>query len=479
MKNKKLKSFLCFLLAFVVLFSFPLEIKAHAAALEAAWLTYAIITYMAACGIVFTATGGAQALANAVNEAWDDWTETQTEIIDITDYIEVYKGGNSGGSPDPNETGLQFGYAAAAVLAKFVEWLLNNGWAKGTKVEKEYNFGSWEAKKTSDGTSSGVWESFNCFTSIIGEVETGVYNETNYYRAPILQLGTVIENPIAYNYRTYSATEYMYIYWDDSFGFRVITKNIATGNQSRSPKNFHPLQTSKAFGFNSYTENFDASFKQITFAYFDNLLYFGFIGKDGMLYLGSFIQHGMPDIDKSSLSASITIPDEVPDISPSTDTEALRINLTEIFGDNKPDTVEEAADIIENVITDTGKLPNPKPQITTDTNLNPSPSPVPTPAPTPVIEDIDDLGLPALGEALFTRFPFSLPRDILALFKILSAEPQTPKWSVDLTGEALGISSEFVIDFSNFEMLGTICRWFSVISFALFLILITKGMIGW
>ena len=180
-----------------------------------------------------------------------------------------------------------------------------------------------------------------------------------------------------------------------------------------------------------------------------------------------------------SSDSTVTIPEEVPDISPSIETEVLRINLTEIFGDNKPDTVEEAADIIENVITDTGKLPNPKPQITTDTNLNPSPSPVLTPAPTPVIEDIDDLGLPELGEALFTRFPFSLPRDILALFKILSAEPQTPKWSVDLTGEALGISSEFVIDFSNFEMLGTICRWFSVISFALFLILITKGMIGW
>lgn len=56
MKNKTLKKILCFLLAFVVMISTPLNLQANAVAVES-WVIWGIVTYLTSIGLIFTASG--------------------------------------------------------------------------------------------------------------------------------------------------------------------------------------------------------------------------------------------------------------------------------------------------------------------------------------------------------------------------------------------------------------------------------------
>lgn len=112
-----------------------------------------------------------------------------------------------------------------------------------------------------------------------------------------------------------------------------------------------------------------------------------------------------------------------------------------------------------------------------------------TAAPTPPsisdgdVEDVDELGLPSLGEALTRRFPFSIPWDIARGITLLAAPAKTPYFEVDfyapisdLVGGWQG-STKLVLDFSQFESLGRLSRWTSTIGFCLFLASATKRFI--
>ena len=65
------KRFLCLLLALIILATVPLQLHAKALAIESAWVIYAIITYLAAVGITFTAVGGIEALQAQVQDKTD------------------------------------------------------------------------------------------------------------------------------------------------------------------------------------------------------------------------------------------------------------------------------------------------------------------------------------------------------------------------------------------------------------------------
>lgn len=112
-----------------------------------------------------------------------------------------------------------------------------------------------------------------------------------------------------------------------------------------------------------------------------------------------------------------------------------------------------------------------------------------TAAPTPPsisdgdVEDVDELGLPSLGEALTRRFPFSIPWDIARGITLLAAPAKTPYFEVDfyapisdLVGGWQG-STKLVLDFSQFESLGRLSRWTSTIGFCLFLASATNRFI--
>lgn len=97
--------------------------------------------------------------------------------------------------------------------------------------------------------------------------------------------------------------------------------------------------------------------------------------------------------------------------------------------------------------------------------------------------DLDGLGLPALGTALMTRFPFSIPWDVVRGIKLLAAPAEAPYWEVDFLAPIAGRvggwkgSTKVVIDMGQYEIIGQLCRWTSTIGFCLILAAGTKKLI--
>ena len=89
----------------------------------------------------------------------------------------------------------------------------------------------------------------------------------------------------------------------------------------------------------------------------------------------------------------------------------------------------------------------------------------------------------SLGAVFISKFPFSIPWDFAAAVELLAAPPKTPHWEVDFmaplehrVGSWAG-DTTIVIDFSDFEILGQLCRWVTTIMFCAALISGTKRLI--
>ncbi len=99
------------------------------------------------------------------------------------------------------------------------------------------------------------------------------------------------------------------------------------------------------------------------------------------------------------------------------------------------------------------------------------------------ITDVDNLGLPALGEALTSRFPFSIPWDFFRAIKLLAAPAKAPYFEVDfmepLADDVGGWQGDttVILDFSEYAIIGQISRWTSTIGFCLMLASGTKRLI--
>ena len=97
--------------------------------------------------------------------------------------------------------------------------------------------------------------------------------------------------------------------------------------------------------------------------------------------------------------------------------------------------------------------------------------------------DLNGLGLPALGAALVTRFPFSIPWDVVKGIKLLAAPAEAPRWEVDFLAPIAGRvggwkgSTKVVIDMGVYPIIGQVCRWTSMIGFCLILASGTKKLI--
>jgi len=109
--------------------------------------------------------------------------------------------------------------------------------------------------------------------------------------------------------------------------------------------------------------------------------------------------------------------------------------------------------------------------------------PVDPDPPVPLVPDVDGLGLPALGEALTSRFPFCIPWDVYKGVQLLAAPAKAPYFEVDFMApiaERVGGwkgSTKIVLDFSEYEIIGQVCRWSSTIGFCLMLATATKRLI--
>lgn len=109
--------------------------------------------------------------------------------------------------------------------------------------------------------------------------------------------------------------------------------------------------------------------------------------------------------------------------------------------------------------------------------------PVDPEEPDPPVVPVIPEGLDQLGAALTSRFPFSIPWDVYKGVTLLAAPPKAPYFEVDFlapiadrVGGWKG-STKIVLDFSEYEIIGQVCRWTSTIGFCLMLAAGTKRLI--
>lgn len=88
--------------------------------------------------------------------------------------------------------------------------------------------------------------------------------------------------------------------------------------------------------------------------------------------------------------------------------------------------------------------------------------------------DIDKIRLP---EIIKTKFPFSIPWDIIDFFKLFNQQPQVPKFELDFSSFPGVTDLKYEIDFSQFESLAKIVRYMVLISFTVGLGFLTSRIV--
>ena len=112
---------------------------------------------------------------------------------------------------------------------------------------------------------------------------------------------------------------------------------------------------------------------------------------------------------------------------------------------------------------------------------NPPVDPEEPDLPSPVVPVIPS-GLDSLGAALTSRFPFSIPWDVSMAIELLVAPAKAPYFEVDLLGPIAHRvggwkgDTRIVLDFSEYEIIGQVCRWASTVGFCLMLASGTKRL---
>lgn len=115
---------------------------------------------------------------------------------------------------------------------------------------------------------------------------------------------------------------------------------------------------------------------------------------------------------------------------------------------------------------------HPKPtKPNTGDDTDPDPDPVPG---TDTDPEISDYKVELTGV-----FPFCIPFDFIALLRVLSAEPEAPRFALPVVIPALDYEETFYIDMSIFDDAAAVMRTFEKISFLVFLMFATSKVIRW
>lgn len=465
MKTKKLKRFVCLLLAVVVLLAMPLNTQAHAA-VAVPWVMYAIITGLAAMGITFTVAGGVDAMIDAVEQKVNEY-QTQTGIqlpIIILENTRIEPPSQPPSGWNKNKGYFFLAFNAAMALTAFADWLVNDGgWSEGETINSDLFNYYLEISQTQD----------NFYPQLVGSYN---FNNGNFlqnynqgYQLPVNNVTTHTFETIGY-IRALEGNLYRIKIRFPNNTMEVSVDNgtsvIMSASRNLTTYNFEPYDVISVGFYYKPTDNV----LPLSIA-------IGVLLEDGrVITCGENRTAFEQDYFKVDSTLEVQMPERIIEFSV-TEQEGVLLET----GATAAETLEELGELFETVFTDTGTIPQPQPQVITD----PATEPVPTPAPTaPPIQDVDDLGLPTLGEAVFNKFPFSLPRDLKRIAEILNAEPVTPYWEVDLfapLADDISFAGDTTlrIDLSEYEALGQISRWASVIGFCIMLIIITKGVIKW
>ena len=84
----------------------------------------------------------------------------------------------------------------------------------------------------------------------------------------------------------------------------------------------------------------------------------------------------------------------------------------------------------------------------------------------------------ALASSAQSKFPTSIPWDVIAIVKVMSAEPETPKFEIPFVIERWNVNYTIKIDFSKYEKVADLSRNMLTITFLLFLTIQTRNLYG-
>lgn len=97
-----------------------------------------------------------------------------------------------------------------------------------------------------------------------------------------------------------------------------------------------------------------------------------------------------------------------------------------------------------------------------------------------IIGDLGKVTGPAKGlaDAAQTKFPTSIPWDIIAIIGVMSAEPECPKFEIPFSVPRLGINETIKIDLSKADKVAELSRKMLTVTFLLFLVVQTRKLYG-
>ncbi|MGE5629199.1 MAG: hypothetical protein ACM3X7_14020 [Solirubrobacterales bacterium] len=84
----------------------------------------------------------------------------------------------------------------------------------------------------------------------------------------------------------------------------------------------------------------------------------------------------------------------------------------------------------------------------------------------------------AVGSVITTKFPFSIPFDLVNSFSAFNVAAVAPKWTIEFPSNYFIGGGTVVVDFAQFETWAVIIRWFILIIFGVGLIMATRRLMG-
>lgn len=88
----------------------------------------------------------------------------------------------------------------------------------------------------------------------------------------------------------------------------------------------------------------------------------------------------------------------------------------------------------------------------------------------------------SLKGLFFSKFPFCIPWDLMAAFKLIAAPAEAPHFEVDFLAP-LNINwqgeTSVAFDMADYPMIGQVCRWCFTVEFCIMLALATRKLIKW
>lgn len=101
---------------------------------------------------------------------------------------------------------------------------------------------------------------------------------------------------------------------------------------------------------------------------------------------------------------------------------------------------------------------------------------IPTPVINPSVPASPDLSVAPFKMDLKGLFPFCIPFDVVDMLKMLKAEPQAPRYTVNWNIPIINQTLNFTIDLTPFNGVATILRTMELIAFCIGLAFVTRSM---